>query len=128
MFFLKKKAKEEHLPISSAIEIKAKKQGLNSFILLHLTGPGVKDASCRPSSETDCCSCAQTSLDCPLGPTATVSTKQTGCTTSSKGEHFMVSVFYVFQLTLREPLSMPPAPFPFSLHPVLVWNSLIWVT
>ncbi|KAK1347012.1 hypothetical protein QTO34_000872 [Cnephaeus nilssonii] len=46
------------------------------------SGPGVKDASCGPSSETDCCPCAQTPLDSPLGPTAAIPTKQTGRTTS----------------------------------------------
>ncbi|KAF3812916.1 hypothetical protein GH733_019258 [Mirounga leonina] len=50
-----------------------------------LSGPGVKDASCGSSSETDCRPCAQTSLDRPLGPTATIPTKQTGRTPSSQG-------------------------------------------
>ncbi|KAK2507652.1 hypothetical protein MC885_011509, partial [Smutsia gigantea] len=43
--------------------------------------PGIQDAPRRPSSETDCCPCAQTPLDRPLGPTAAIPTQQTGRTT-----------------------------------------------
>ena len=66
-------AKEEYYTVSGAIGKQI--TGLSLFIIFPTTGPGVKDASCGPSPETDRCPCAQTSLDCPLGPTAAIPTQ-----------------------------------------------------